>query len=292
VPRYRLRFLLQELELAGPEVVLGRSPDCQVTIEDPLVSRRHATISLSGPHATIVDLGSRNGVRLNGELISGRAVLQNNDRIRLGTQDLVFLVVDQDRTSRATRATGMIRQCLHCGRPFPGESPACPHCGTTVGAATQTAEFDTITGLVVEPGAGWAFQLLGEVVERALNADRMVEAERALQRAAKEIDERIRNNRGIDATSLSKLSLYGFRLALSQGRLQWVHWVLELYKSHSAMLSTDLLDWLESSPDPFRRALSAEVAAYLDWWHGQRASHAGDSEQARAARLRTSVDDS
>lgn len=291
MPRYRLRFLLQELELAGPEIVLGRSPDCQVTIEDPLVSRRHAIISLAGSHPTISDLGSRNGVRLNGELIAERAVLQNNDRIRLGTQDLVFLVVDQDRTSRATRATGMIRQCLHCGRPFPGESPACPHCGTAVGAQTQTAEFDTITGLVVEPGAGWAFQLLGEVVERALNADRMVEAERALQRAAKEIEERIRNNRGIDGMSLSKLALYGFRLALSQGRLDWVHWVLELYKAHSAMLSSDGLDWIENSPEPFRRAIAAEVTAYLDWWNGQRASRAGDSEQARAARLLAAIDD-
>lgn len=290
MPRYRLRFLLQELELAGPEVVLGRSPDCQVTIEDPLVSRRHATISLAGTHPTIVDLGSRNGVRLNGELISERAVLQNNDRIRLGTQDLVFLVVDPERSTRQTRATGMIRQCLHCSRPFPGESPACPHCGTVVGAQTQTAEFDTITGLVVEPGAGWAFQLLGEVVERALNADRMAEAERALQRAAKEIDERVRNNRGLDTLSLSKLSVYAFRLALALGRLEWVRWALELHKAHGAMVSSDLLDWVESSAEPFRQAIRAEVALYLTWWNGQRASRAGDSEQARAQRLTSALD--
>lgn len=290
MPRYRLRFLLQELELSGPEVVLGRSPDCQVTIEDPLVSRRHASISLAGTHPTIVDLGSRNGVRLNGELISDRAVLQNNDRIRLGTQDLVFLVVDADRSARQTRATGMIRQCQHCSRPFPGESPVCPHCGTEVGAQTQTAEFDTITALVVEPGAGWAFQLLGEVVERALNADRMAEAERALQRAAKEIDERVRNNRGVDAVSLSKLSLYAFRLALAQGRLEWVRWVLDLYKAHGAMLSADLLDWMESSSEPFRLAIRAEVAMYLAWWNAQRASRAGDSEHARALRLTSAVD--
>lgn len=290
MPRYRLRFLLQELELAGPEVVLGRSPDCQVTIEDPLVSRRHAIISLEGPHPTISDLGSRNGVRLNGELIAERAVLQNNDRVRLGTQDLVFLVVDPDRSSRMTRATGMIRQCLHCGRPFPGESPACPHCGTTVGVQTQTAEFDTITGLVVEPEAGWAFQLLGEVVERALNGDRVAEAERALQRAAKEIDERVRNNRGIDAVSLSKLSLFAFRLALLQGRLEWVRWVLDLYKAHSAMVSGDLVDWLEGSAEPFRQAIRAELTLYLTWWNAQRAARAGENEQSRAIRLAAALD--
>lgn len=285
MPRYRLRFLLQELELAGPEIILGRSPDCQVTIEDPLVSRQHARISLHGSNPTISDLGSRNGVRLNGELIAGEAILQNNDRVRLGTQDLVFLIVDQERTGRQTRATGMIRQCQSCGRPFPSECAACPHCGEAVVSPTPTAEFDTLTGLIVEPEAGWAFQLLGEVVERALSADRVAEAERALQRAAKEIDERIRNNRGVDPVSLSRLSSYALRLSQLQGRLEWVRWVLDLYKAHGAMLSPELVDSIESSPEPFRDAIQAEVALYLHWWSAQRAARAGESEQARANRL-------
>lgn len=283
--RYRLRFLLQELELAGPEIVLGRSPDCQVTIEDPLVSRRHACISLMGSHPTIHDLGSRNGVRLNGELVTGRAVLQHNDRVRLGTQDLVFVVVDGERGTRQTRATGMIHQCMHCGRPFPGESPVCPHCGTTQVPATQTAEFDTITGLVVEPDTGWAFQLLGEVVERALNADRIAEAERAMQRAAKEIDERVRSNRGLDALSLSKLSLYALRLTEAQGKLEWVRWVCDLHKAHGTMLSADVLDFLEASPEPFRRVVRTEIEPYLAWWTAHRASRASDIEHVRAGRL-------
>ena len=289
MPRYRLRFLLQELELAGPEVILGRSPDCQITIEDPLVSRQHARISLHAAHPTICDLGSRNGVRLNGELISGEAVLQNNDRVRLGTQGVVFLIVDQERTGRQTRATGMIRQCQACGRPFPSECTACPHCGEALVTPTQIAEFDTLSGLIVEPHAGWAFQLLGEVVERALNADRVAEAARALQRAAKEIDERIRNNRGVDPVSLSKLASYALRLAQSQGRLEWVRWILDLYKAHGAMLSPDLVDSIEGSPEPFRQAIEADVSLYLKWWTAQRAARAGESEQARATRLGNAV---
>lgn len=285
MPRYRLRFLLQELELSGPEVILGRSPDCHVTIEDPLVSRQHARISMQGPHPTICDLGSRNGVRLNGELITGHAVLQNNDRVRLGTQDLVFVIVDQERAGRQTRATGMIRQCQACSRPFPSECTGCPHCGEAVVTPMPAAEFDTLTGLIVEPQAGWAFQLLGEVVERALNDDRIAEAERALQRAAKEIDERIRNNRGVDPVSLSKLSSYGLRLSQLQGRLEWVRWILDLYKAHGSMLSPELVDSIEGSSEPFRNAIEAEVELYLQWWRSERAARAGESEQARATRL-------
>jgi pSer/pThr/pTyr-binding forkhead associated (FHA) protein len=110
VSRYRLRFLLQELDLNGPEVVIGRSPDCQITIEDPLVSRQHARIRIDESGATVVDLGSRNGVRINGTLIRGEAPLAHNDRLRLGTQDLVFLVMDQTNT-RLSRATGFMAHC-------------------------------------------------------------------------------------------------------------------------------------------------------------------------------------
>jgi pSer/pThr/pTyr-binding forkhead associated (FHA) protein len=88
VARFRLRFLLQEFDLAGPEVVIGRSPDCHITIEDPLVSRNHAKITISGEEAHVADLGSRNGVRINGRHIQGEALLKDGDRVRLGTQEL------------------------------------------------------------------------------------------------------------------------------------------------------------------------------------------------------------
>ncbi|HME91412.1 MAG TPA: FHA domain-containing protein, partial [Myxococcaceae bacterium] len=57
-------------ELAG-ETVLGRSPRCEIALDDDKVSRRHARIRLVGGQARIADLGSRNGTRVNGERISG-----------------------------------------------------------------------------------------------------------------------------------------------------------------------------------------------------------------------------
>ena len=52
--RFRLKFLLQEFDLVGPEVLLGRSPECHVTLEDPLVSRQHARILIGGETAQII----------------------------------------------------------------------------------------------------------------------------------------------------------------------------------------------------------------------------------------------
>ena len=67
--RYRLRFVLQELDLPQGGTIIGRSLDCHLTLEDPLVSRRHARIVVDEAGARIEDMGSRNGVRVNGAVI-------------------------------------------------------------------------------------------------------------------------------------------------------------------------------------------------------------------------------
>src|SRR3954469_23152323 len=88
--RFRLRFLLQEIDLPQGDTVIGRSATCQVTIEDPLVSREHARIRIAGDRATIEDLGSRNGVQVAGVAIAGLHSLRDGERVRIGTQEMVF----------------------------------------------------------------------------------------------------------------------------------------------------------------------------------------------------------
>jgi hypothetical protein len=75
-------------ELTGT-LVVGRSRECDVTLDDPNVSRRHAEIRQEGGAWWIVDLGSTNGVEVNGRRID-RAKLEHGDEIRLGTSELRF----------------------------------------------------------------------------------------------------------------------------------------------------------------------------------------------------------
>ncbi len=73
--------------------VIGRSRDCDIVLSDPNVSRRHAEIRADGRGGwTIHDLGSTNGVKLNGQRANGPAPLEPGDRIALGTADLRFVV--------------------------------------------------------------------------------------------------------------------------------------------------------------------------------------------------------
>src|SRR5580658_4925478 len=120
VARYRLRFLLQEFDLPRGLTVIGRSLDANLTIEDPLVSRQHARIEVEDEGGTVEDMGSRNGVRVNGVTIRGPTPLKDGDRVRIGTQDFVFCRVDPMGKAHS-KTTGVLRLCANCRLPYPRE---------------------------------------------------------------------------------------------------------------------------------------------------------------------------
>ena len=69
---------------------IGRSRDCDVVLDDAGISRRHAEI-LPGPDGwTVADLGSTNGVIVNGQQIDGARTLHPGDRVELGSTEIVF----------------------------------------------------------------------------------------------------------------------------------------------------------------------------------------------------------
>jgi FHA domain-containing protein len=70
-------------------VVLGRSRDCDIQIEDPNVSRRHAELRQEGSAYWIVDLDSTNGLEVNGRRVK-RAKLEPGDTFTVGSTDVTF----------------------------------------------------------------------------------------------------------------------------------------------------------------------------------------------------------
>ncbi len=77
--------------VVGPSgAVIGRSRDCDVVVDDPNVSRRHAEVRPSGGSWIVGDLGSTNGVRVNGVPVRRPQALASGDRVELGTIALTF----------------------------------------------------------------------------------------------------------------------------------------------------------------------------------------------------------
>jgi len=78
-------------ELVGAAgAVLGRSRDADVVVDDPNVSRKHAEVRPSGGSWIVRDLGSTNGVKVNGRRIQGPQSLRPGDTIELGTARVTF----------------------------------------------------------------------------------------------------------------------------------------------------------------------------------------------------------
>jgi len=226
VSRFRLRFHLQEIDLRSGVTTLGRSEECEVTIEDPLVSRRHAQIAVDGDEVRLIDLGSRNGVRLNGRPVEGSTPLQDGDRVRIGTQDLVFTrVIPKAPSHNLNRTTGVLRLCAQCKLPFARETTSCPHCG----ASEQTDE-DTLSGTFGhESQHSWSIQLLLEAVDKALGMARVVDADRMLRRATGMFEDRVAEGGKVEPEQVARASMAAAQICESTGEPSWGSWIASFY---------------------------------------------------------------
>jgi DNA-binding winged helix-turn-helix (wHTH) protein len=108
VTRWRLAWSGGRVTLGEGEHIVGRSPDLDVYLNSPSVSRRHARIRISAREVTLEDLGSKNGTFLHGERLAAPARLEDGDEMRLGSIRLKLRVVggegSTDTASRGSRA--------------------------------------------------------------------------------------------------------------------------------------------------------------------------------------------
>jgi hypothetical protein len=70
-------------------ILLGRSRECDIQVEDANVSRRHAELRQEGASYWIVDLDSTNGIEVNGQRVH-RAKLDSGDSFTVGSTDIAF----------------------------------------------------------------------------------------------------------------------------------------------------------------------------------------------------------
>jgi hypothetical protein len=92
IPDRRQALLVSEGRrnvLSGERVLIGRSRECDIVVSDPNVSRRHIELRRGERGWAAVDLGSTNGMKINGRRLS-HAELEPGDRITIGISDLTF----------------------------------------------------------------------------------------------------------------------------------------------------------------------------------------------------------
>src|SRR5262245_50695365 len=80
-----------EVTLEKPRVTIGRGKDAEVVVDDASISHQHAALELGSGGYRIRDLGSTNGVVVNGARMA-LAELKHGDRISLGQIELRYVV--------------------------------------------------------------------------------------------------------------------------------------------------------------------------------------------------------
>ena len=85
----------RQFSLRAKQTTIGRASTNDVVLDAMQVSRHHALVTVDGPSVTLSDLGSRNGVFVNGVKVRSQ-VLVGGDEVSIGTFKIRFLSGDLD----------------------------------------------------------------------------------------------------------------------------------------------------------------------------------------------------
>jgi hypothetical protein len=97
--RIALRMFDRDIELLPGITVLGRSKMCNIVVNDPRISRRHACFAHNGREVTVEDVSSTNGVLVNARPIQGVQRLAINDRLTIGPLTVDVCGMSEHNTS-------------------------------------------------------------------------------------------------------------------------------------------------------------------------------------------------
>ncbi|HTN83806.1 MULTISPECIES: FHA domain-containing protein [unclassified Sorangium] len=250
---FRLRYLAHDFELPEGPFVIGRSGDCQLSLDDPLVSRRHATLQVRSDGVAAIDLESRNGVYVNGTRISGQRELTDGDRIIIGSQEMLLYGGEESRPHDAygvefRRATATLGAMALTEMRKMSDDPT---------------ELTSPTG----DGGSKGFQslrLLASLADKALAMGRSEEAERILQTVLIDILSRARTNVPLEMPAAELAARYAARLAGATTKGTWVNYAFELFTIARRPLPGPVVDELYTV---VRRVKSLDIQPlriYLD----------------------------
>lgn len=240
--RFRLRYLQHDLELNEGTFAVGRNASCQLSLDDPLVSRRHALFEVTPTGVTLEDLASRNGVIVNGQKIEGKTPLAVGDRILIGSQELTLLAGRDAAMGSGGGIGKMTLPKMRVNTPSSGfaaqrdrdrESPSV--------AGPKDVESDPEPSMVRRADQ---FKLLSGVAEKALAMGKAGEAERLLASALADVIESTRAGKPLPPTLVDQAAKFSAKLATATGKGGWADYVIELYQAQKRPCPPHVIDEL------------------------------------------------
>jgi pSer/pThr/pTyr-binding forkhead associated (FHA) protein len=271
--RVWLRFGDHDVEVAQGETIIGRSPKCKLVLDDPLISRAHARMVVHHGAVTLEDLGSSNGVLVNGERLTRARVLVSGDRVIIGQQTFMLLAEAAARAPESKKERLGIT--LTGPKSVDSGSPRSLDSGSARPLDSERTEATR---------KGHALELLGSVAEKVLALGRGDEAERILSSYLRNMLQALRVGGEIDGEMADKAAMYAVRIAEATGKGTWADYVFELFALAKRPLPAPVVDHLYES---LRKLSPVSVNVFRQYLSALRAVEAqfGPSERFLMRRI-------
>jgi FHA domain-containing protein len=218
---YALREGQLEHRLNKSPLVLGRGTGADIMLTGPLVSRRHAELTDTVHGLVVTDLGSRNGVFVNGHRISTPVVLEVGDSLAIGDNTFVLAALQEPDIRRSATVTEA-KATRESDR-----IPVGMYVDDEVSVATRRAD---------------ALQLLGSVVDKALALGRGDEAEHLIGNHLVAALSDARAGRGVAPEVARAAAQYAVKLAAATNKAAWLDFAFRLYSAIGSTMPLPIVD--------------------------------------------------
>jgi hypothetical protein len=230
-------------ELRSGSLLIGRSQEADLVVEDPLVSRLHARIWLDDDGVRIEDLHSTNGVYLNGERLVRATALKVGDHALVGTNELLFSELKDSPTPRAAPSVPPGLQVF--------DPPTKPHASLPQEPASIpiTARAD-------------ALEMIGTLARRLANEHKAEQAPRLLGPHLQGILRGASSGLVVPDALLELAAEYAIDLAHWTDDKRWLDYVVELHLVTKRLMSAAGIAGLQRS----ERWIGAADRALLEYY--------------------------
>jgi pSer/pThr/pTyr-binding forkhead associated (FHA) protein len=241
-PSFALRLGTREYKLKSRLTTAGRSSTADIPLVGALVSRRHATFTLTESGVDVADHGSRNGLFVNGERLTGPQTLRPGDIITIGDDSLTLIELEPvERQNDATTAMRPVRA---------EQTPRLPSFSDDdVSIATRRAD---------------AFQLLGGVVDKALALGRGDEAEHLIGTHLVAALADASTGRGVPPDIARNAARYALKLCVATNKSTWLDFAVRLYRALAQPMPLPIVDEMYTLVGRMRGLDRALLRDYLD----------------------------
>jgi pSer/pThr/pTyr-binding forkhead associated (FHA) protein len=239
--QFCLRCGPREVVLGPGKYVIGRNAACNVILDAPLVSRKHAVVDVAADRASIADVGSLNGVFVNGVRVRGSRSLRDGDKVSIGAETLDVTIGRVALSRRPTRADRKEDTLSGQRRLTSPEEP----------------EIEDRPTLVSDD-----LDLIGGVAERALQAGHVAEAENMLRVHLDGLLLDAGRDRRSSPAARARAFGFALRLAEATGKGTWFDYAVDLLRVERAICTDLQLDQLRVTMHRVKNVDPRRLAQY------------------------------